>query len=324
MIDLIPYIYLVTGLILLSVAADYLISGAVDLAQLLKVSPLVIGLTVIAFGTSLPELVVCVRAALNGAAGIAVGNVVGSNIANILLIIGTGALIFPISVNRNYFVRDSMIVLAASLIFVGLALSGSFGRVSGTILFACIIAYLFFSYWQGRKHSASDRKTIELKELDARKPESPARACLCVFGGLIGVAVGAELLINGATTVARNLGVSDEVIGLTMVALGTSLPELATVVAAAAKKHTDVIVGNVLGSNIFNIFGVMGATAIFADVPVSSQILSFDVWVMLAVTILLIPVMLSGNSLSRREGGIFVTLYSLYIFIQYLGVENLI
>ena len=322
--EIAPYIYLVVGLVLLSVSANYLIRGAVDLASLLNIPLLVVGLTVVAFGTSLPELVVCVRAALEGSSGIAVGNIVGSNIANILLIIGAGALIFPITAQRSHFIRDSMIMIGASVIFIAFALSGSFGSVAGTVMLVCIVAFLLFSYWQGKKHGDADLTMIDLEEASPGAEISLYLASAWIVGGLVGVAVGAELLVGGATTIARSLGVSEEVIGLTMVAIGTSLPELATVIAAAAKKHTDVIVGNVMGSNIFNIFGVMGVTAIVADVPVADQILSFDIWVMMAAAILLIPVMLSGNALSRREGGIFLVLYFGYIAVQYVDVENLI
>ena len=321
---LLPYVYLVVGLVLLSGGADYLIRGAVALATRLEISPLVVGLTIVALGTSLPELVVCVRAALAGAQGIAVGNVVGSNIANILLIIGAGALVFPISANRNHFLRDSFILLGATAIFVVFALTGSFERIPGIFMVFCLFAFLVFSYVQGKKHSGDDLSMIDLEEACAQVLISGLKATVWVIGGLIAVAVGAELLVNGATTIARALGVSEEVIGLTMVAIGTSLPELATVVAAAVKKHTDVVVGNVMGSNIFNIFGVMGTTAIVADVPVAAQILSFDIWIMVAVAILLVPFMLSGSILSRREGITCLVLYCAYIAIQYIGVDVII
>jgi len=316
--------YLVAGLILLSGGADYLIRGAIALANRFRISPLVIGLTIVALGTSLPELVVCVRAALAGASGIAVGNIVGSNIANILFIIGAGALICPISANRNHFMRDGAILLAATAIFVVFAFSGTFGRIPGTIMLSCLFAFLVFSYLEGRKHGTADLSLIKTDETDEKVATPLTRSGTWVIGGLFAVAVGAELLVNGATTIARSLGVSEEVIGLTMVAIGTSLPELATVIAAAAKKHTDVIVGNVMGSNIFNILGVMGATAIVTDVPVTSQILAFDIWVMLATTVLLIPFMLSESLISRREGVICLALYCSYIAVQYVGLEILV
>lgn len=324
MANFIPYVSLVIGLVFLSGGADFLIRGAVALAARLKISPLVIGLTIVALGTSLPELVVCVRAAMTGAAGIAVGNVVGSNIANILLIVGAGALIFPISANRNHFLRDSLIMLGATTVFIAFALTGSFDQGPGIIMVILLFAFLLFSYQQGRKHGGADLSLIDLDEANPNEVVSVFRASVWVVGGLVAVAVGAELLVGGATTIARNIGVSEEVIGLTMVAIGTSLPELATVVAAAVKKHTDIIVGNVMGSNIFNIFGVMGTTAIVSEVQVPTQILSFDIWIMAASAILLIPAMMSGNVISRREGIVCLALYTAYIAVQYLGVENFV
>ncbi len=319
-----PYVYLIIGLILLSGGAGYLIQGALAVAARLKVSPLVAGLTIVALGTSLPELVVCVRAAMAGAPGIAVGNVVGSNIANILLILGAGGLMCPISANRDHFLRDSIILLGATVIFIGFALTGSFSCIPGLIMIVLLVTFLLFSYQQGKKHGIDDLSMVDMDEVNPEHAITAIRASLLIIGGLIAVALGAELLVNGATTVARSLGVSEEVIGLTMVAIGTSLPELATVIAAAAKKHTDVIIGNVMGSNIFNIFGVMGTTAIVADVPVAAQILSFDIWIMAATVILLIPIMFSGNVLSRREGVVCLMLYAAYISAQYIGVNNII
>ena len=319
-----PYIYLIIGLVLLSGGADYLIKGAVAVAARFNISPLIVGLTIVALGTSLPELVVCVRAALDGASGIAVGNVVGSNIANILLILGAGALMCPIAANRTHFIRDSAIMIGATALFIGIAFTGSFGGVSGMIMFALLVAFLFFSYAQGKKHGMDDLSMLDLDEAVPESLVAPMVAAFWVIGGLAAVAFGADLLVNGATTIARSIGVSEEVIGLTMVAVGTSLPELATVAAAAAKRHTDLIVGNVMGSNIFNILGVMGVTAMVSDVPVGAQILAFDVWVMIAAAILLVPFMLSGNALSKREGFFCVLLYVTYIGVQYIGVETLI
>lgn len=323
MTELLPFLYLVVGLILLSGGADYLIRGAVAIATSLNISPLVVGLTVVALGTSLPELVVCVRAAMEGAAGIAVGNVVGSNIANILLILGAGALIFPITANRNHFLRDSAIMLGATAIFVALSLTGSFTFIPGAVMVVLLLAFLLFSYIQGKKHGIDDLGLIDLGDVEPEIIVPMLKASVWVAGGLIAVAVGAELLVNGATTLARGLGVSEEVIGLTMVAVGTSLPELAAVAAAARKRHTDIVLGNVMGSNIFNILGVMGTTAMVADVPVTAQILNFDIWVMLGVAVLLVPFMLTGNSLSRREGFVCLVVYIAYIAVQYIGVDRL-
>lgn len=322
MSDLIPYAYLIIGLILLSGGADYLIRGAVAVATRMNISPLVVGLTIVALGTSLPELIVCVRAAMAGASGIAVGNIVGSNIANILLIIGAGALMCPISANRNHFLRGSLLMLGATGLFIAIALTGSFAATSGAIMIALLFVFLIFSYVQGRKHGTDDLSMIDMDEIAAGDAVTPLRATLWIVGGLIGVAVGAELLVGGATTIARGLGVSEEVIGLTMVAICTSLPELATVIAAAAKRQTDLIVGNVMGSNIFNILGVMGVTATVADVPVGGQILTFDIWVMAAAALILVPLMLSVSILNRKEGTACLALYAAYIAVQYIGVER--
>lgn len=324
MTEFLPYLYLFIGLILLSGGADFLIRGAVAIASSMNISPLVVGLTVVALGTSLPEFVVCVRAAMEGASGIAVGNVVGSNIANILLILGAGALIFPITANRNHFLRDSAIMLGATVLFVALSLTGTFTFIPGAAMLLLLFAFLLFSYIQGKKHGIDDLGLIDLGEAEPETVVPMLKASIWVLGGLVAVAVGAELLVNGATTIARGLGVSEEVIGLTMIAIGTSLPELAAVVAAARKRHTDIVVGNVMGSNIFNILGVMGATAMVADVPVTAQILSFDIWVMLGVAVLLVPFMLTGKSLSRREGFVCLAIYVGYIAVQYVGVDRLV
>ncbi len=324
MATLLPYASLIFGLILLSFGADYLIRGAVAAATRLKISPLVVGLTIVAMGTSLPELVVCVRAALIEAPGIVVGNVVGSNIANILLILGAGAILCRITANRAHFLRDSLIMLSATALFIIVAFTGSFSIVPGSIMIFLLLAFLVFSYVQGKKHGIDELSMIDMDDIAVESAVSPGTSAIWVIAGLIGVAVGAELLVTGATTIARSLGVGEEVIGLTMVAIGTSLPELATVIAAAAKRHADLIVGNIMGSNIFNILGVMGITATVAEIPVSAQILTFDVWVMAAAALLLVPFMLTGKGLSRMEGAAFLVLYAAYIAVQYVGVEQIL
>ena len=324
MAEITPYAFLIIGLILLSGGADYLVRGAVSIATALNISPLVVGLTIIAFGTSLPELVVCVRAASAGAAGLAVGNVVGSNIANILLVLGAGALICPISANRKHCLRDGSIMVSATLLFIAIALTGSFASLSGTVMILLLLTFLVFSYVQGKKHGVDDLSMVDMDEVAPETAVPMMRATLWVITGIIGVAIGAELLISSATTIARSLGVGEEVIGLTMVAVGTSLPELATVIAAATKRQSGLIVGNVIGSNIFNILGVMGVTATVADIPVGGQILTFDIWVMAAAAIVLVSLILSGSALNRRKGTVFLAFYAAYIAIQYAGVDRII
>ena len=324
MAEITPYAFLIIGLVLLGGGADYLVRGAISIATALNMSPLVVGLTIVALGTSLPELVVCVRAASAGAAGIAIGNVVGSNIANILLILGVGALICPISAKRRHFLRDGSIMVSATLLFIAIALTGSFASLSGTIMILLLLAFLVFSYVQGKKHGVDDLSMIDMNEVTPETTVPMVRATIWVVTGIISIAIGAELLINGATTIARSLGVGEEVIGLTMVAIGTSLPELATVIAAATKRQSGLIIGNVMGSNIFNILGVMGVTATVADIPVGGQILTFDIWVMAAAAIVLVSLILIGSALNRRKGTVFLAFYAAYIAIQYAGADRII
>lgn len=324
MIDvLLPYVMLAAGLVLLAGGAEILVKGAVAIANRLHISPLVVGLTIVAMGTSLPELVVCVRAALAGAPGLAIGNVVGSNIANILLILGVGAAIFPIAHNPRHFTRDAILLLAATGLAVALMLTGEVGRLSGAILFAGLLAFLGYSYVEGKKHGLEDLGLIDTDAADVEDDMPGWRMAAYVIGGLIGVAVGAEILVQGSTEIARRFGVSEEVIGLTMVAFGTSLPELATSIAAAMRRATDVALGNIIGSNIFNLLGILGVTAMVTPVPVAEQVVRFDLWFMVAVTVALIPLMKTRGTLERIEGGLFVLAYCAYVAVQFIGVHSL-
>lgn len=317
---LIPF---VVGLILLPVAAEVLVRGAVSLANRAGISPLVVGLTVVAFGTSAPELVVSIRATLNGSAGIAFGNVIGSNIANILLILGVAALIKPIVCNPRSFLRDSLVMLGATALFIGLALSGAIVFWNGALMVAMLVIYLIYSYWR-EKHGADAAKVHEeeAETLDTLKKSNIWLILLMVIGGLGGVIWGADLLVSGAVVIARGFGVPEEVIGLTMVAVGTSLPELATSVMAALRGHSDIGLGNVIGSNIFNILAILGITSMIAPMDVPDQIMQFDIWVMAGISLLLVPIMLSGSRLSRVEAGLFLIVYAAYIGLQFVGVEN--
>jgi len=319
---LLPYIYVGLGIVLLGFGADHMVRGAVDLAQRLGIPTLVIGLTVVAMGTSLPEFVVCVDAALKGASGIAVGNVVGSNIANILFILGSGALIFPIASQRRLFMRDSSILVAATALFVLILLSGSTTRWHGALMLALLVCFLIFSYVRGKHHGADEIAIVDIDEATGARQMVLWLAIVYVVGGLTAVAFGAELLVDGSVSLARNFGVSEEVIGLTVVAIGTSLPELATVIAASIKGHTDVILGNVIGSNIFNILGVMGATALVTEVTVAQQIYTFDIWIMVGITLALVPLMMTSNRINRVEGSAMLFMYLAYVTVQYVGVDK--
>lgn len=313
------------GLVLLPTAAEVLVRGSVGLANRAGISPLVVGLTVVAFGTSAPELVVCVQAALDGAPGIAYGNVIGSNIANILLIMGAAALIRPITCEVRTFLRDSAVMLGATLLFIAFTLTGAITLWQGLVMLALLVAYLAYSYINERRNNQlAAEEVAEVEELDTFKNMSVPVIVLFVVGGLAGVVWGADLLVTGAIELARGVGIPEEVIGLTMVAVGTSLPELATAIAAALRGHNDVALGNVVGSNIFNLLGIMGATALISDIPAPAQIISFDLWVMGAVSLLLIPFMVSGARLGRVEAGLFLAVYAGYTAIQFIGVNTII
>lgn len=314
--------FIAVGFALLLIGAEYLIRGAVGIARRLNISLLVIGLTVVALGTSLPELTVSLKAALHGSPGIAFGNIVGSNIANILLILGAAALIHPMTCSKAAVYRDGMTMLAATVMFVGLAMTGSLGFWSGLASVLALVGYLYYSY---RRDQASG-EDLHAQEVEEVGPLSGSiwLLSLAVIGGPVGVIVGADMLVRGSVGIARVLGVSEEVIGLTLVAFGTSLPELATTVVAAMRRHGDVALGNVLGSNLFNLLGVMGAVTMVVPMEVPPKIGAFDIWVMLGVTILLFPCMRSGWRLNRGEAGLFLTVYAAFIAAQFFGVGEMV
>jgi cation:H+ antiporter len=319
-------LFLIAGIVLLPVGSNILVSGAVALSERLGISPLVVALTVVAFGTSLPELVVCVEAALGGSPGIAIGNVVGSNIANILLIMGAAALLAPIACHQpRAFVRDSLIMIGATVLFIAAALSGVIPRWQGGGMLGLLVLFVLYSYWrESAGKDAADAHLAEVEEFEGLKNRPWIVIIGAIVLGLVGVVAGANLLVDGAVVIARELGVSEEVIGLTMVALGTSLPELAVAVTAAMKGQPDVVVGNVVGSNIFNILAILGATALVIPVEIPAQVLRFDIWAMAAVSILMVPVMLSGRRMGRAEGGLFLAAYAGYTALQFFGVDRVL
>ncbi|SDG55628.1 calcium/sodium antiporter [Roseospirillum parvum] len=322
---ILPYVMFVAGLILLPVGAEVLVRGSVALAERLGISPLVVGLTVVAFGTSAPELVVSLNAALSGVPAIAIGNVVGSNIANILLILGCAALLKPVHAEPRSFLRDAGIMVLVTLLAIGAMSSGAVPRWQGIVMLVLLLAFILFSYWQGRRDTAAAEAHLhEVEELEGLKQRPLWMIAGAVLVGLAAVVWGADLLVDGAVVIALGFGIPEEVIGLSMIAIGTSLPELATVVAAARKGHTDIAVGNVLGSNIFNILAILGTTAVVVPVPVPAQVMAFDVWVMLASAVLVIPLMLTGRNLGRLEGGGLLLAYGAYITLLYVGVDKVI
>ncbi len=304
--------------------AEFMIRGAVALARRLGVSALVIGMTVVAMGTSAPEFVVSMNAALAGAEGLAVGNVVGSNIANILLILGVSALIAPIVVRPDGLMREGVVLLAGSLLFAGLAWRGTFDLFAGIVLSVFFVGFLFYSYYREKRGSQAADIHIQEVEDVGNPPKTNAGIWTAIIGGTAGLIVGSKLLVDGGVGIARQAGVSEEVIGLTLIAFGTSLPELAASVMAAWRGHAEVALGNVVGSNLFNLLLVIGAVAMIRPLPVADQIMRFDLGVMLAATVILLPILAGGRTFGRIKAVLFLASYGAYIGVQIYGVRNLI
>jgi cation:H+ antiporter len=311
------WIQLAVGLVLLLGGGEALVRGSVGIAMRLGISPFVIGLTLVGFGTSTPELVACIQAALIGAPGIAVGNIVGSNIANILLILGISAVIMPIATTKEAFKRDGTVLIAASLVLLAAILTGSIGRWTGLAFLGLLAGYLGYTYAteRAKPDAAGEVYAAEATEV-APRSASLTILLLLALGGIAGVVVGADLLITAAIIVARDFGLSEAVIGLTLVAVGTSLPELATSVVAAVRRHGDVSFGNIVGSNIFNALGIAGATAVVTPIAVPSEIIRLDVWVMMATAVLLVVFAVTGWRVSRQEGAVCLVAYAGYLVVQ--------
>ena len=315
---------LLGGLALLIMGGEFLVRGAVRVAERFGISPLVIGLTLVGFGTSAPELVTSVRAALAGAPGIAYGNITGSNIANILLIAGLSALIAPIAVQSAALRRDGGVMLAATAVFAALAATVPVTRLAGLSFVLVLAAYVWFAIRQERTtaadHGALYDKAAALEGVDpAIMPESTARRPLwrplaTALGGLVLVIGGGGMLVDGAVELARLMQVSETVIGLTIVAVGTSAPELATSVAAALRRQGEMAFGNIIGSNIYNLLGIGGATALIAPSEVPERIAGFDNPLMLLVTVAFLGLAWTGLRVSRREGAALLAGYGAYVW----------
>ncbi|MBT4888457.1 MAG: calcium/sodium antiporter [Rhodospirillales bacterium] len=317
------YFEVAAGFVLLLGAAEFMVRGSVALAKKLSISPLIIGMTIVAIGTSAPELVVGLQAAKAGASGMALGNVVGSNIANVLLILGSAGLVSVVVSKEGALLRDGIVLIAGSVLFAFFCMSGEIGQISGIILVSALVAFLYMSYRRVRTEGGSDAE-LHVEEVDevGELPDNMLIVLLSLFGGLAGIVYGADILVDGAVQIARTFEVSEEVIGLTIVALGTSLPELAASVVAALRGHADVAIGNVVGSNLFNVLGIAGVVAIVSPLPVVEQIMTFDIWVMLASTVAMLPLLILGWKLTRLASVAFLILYCAYIAMQGYGVEK--
>ena len=302
------------GLVALVIGAELLVRGASRLAVSFGVSPLVVGLTVVAFGTSAPEMAVSVGSALAGNADLAIGNVVGSNIANVLLILGISALITPLLVDEQIIRQEIPIMIGASALLVVMALDGRIGLLESIVLFALVIAYTVFLVIQSRRASKAVQDEFETGIPTSTWDSHWAVQVALIAVGLVMLVVGADWLVDAAVAFARAFGVSDLVIGLTVVAVGTSMPEIATSIVAAIRGQRDIAVGNVVGSNVFNILAVLGAAGIASGVglPVSEAARNFDLWVMLAVAFACLPIMITGREIARWEGVVFLAYYAAY------------
>ncbi|MBY9066471.1 calcium/sodium antiporter [Hyphomonas sp. WL0036] len=307
------FVSLVLGLVLLVAGGECLVRGAVKLAEKFSVSPLLIGLTLVGFGTSTPELVTSLQAAFAGSPGIAVGNVVGSNTANILLILGAAAIIAPVAVAKDTFKRDGIVLAIAMLFCASAVLLGQLTRWMGIFFVLTLAGYIWFAFQQDRKTSTVAVGTG--RPAPAPKASAGAIAIDLAFvaGGLVMTMLGARFLVSGAIDLARMFSISETIIGLTIVAVGTSLPELITSVMASLRKQGDIAFGNIVGSNIYNVLGILGVTSIVKPIPVPAEIIQLDIWVMLAASALLFVAATSRWKVTRIEGAIMLAAYGAYV-----------
>jgi cation:H+ antiporter len=318
----------VGGLVLLVLGANLLVRGASKLALSFGISPLVVGLTIVAFGTSAPEVAVSVGAVLDGKTDIAIGNVVGSNIFNVLFILGISALIAPLVVNIQLIRQEVPIMIGASLLLLALGLDGRLSMWDGGFLFLLLVAYTVFLVVQSRRETqaAQDEYAEANPSAAAGAWDSklPAQLVL-IAAGLAALVFGSEWLVTASVNFAKAMGVSDLVIGLTIVAAGTSMPEVATSITAAIKGERDIAVGNVVGSNTFNILGCLGISGLVSGdlgLVMAPSLMAFDIWVMLAVALACLPVFMTGREIARWEGGVFLGYYAAYVAYLILAAQQ--
>jgi len=310
------FAYAGLGLVILLLAGDVLVKGAVNLALRLGIPALIVSLTIVAFGTSAPELLISIKAILDGVPGLALGNVVGSNTANVLLVLGVPAIISGLTAESDSR-RNYLFMIGGTLIFIALAFVGPITWWHGLILLGALAFVLGDAVWSARAHRvAANGADPDLDEIEEADPDMPWwRIGVYLALGLIGLPLGADLLVDSSVAIARAFDVSEVVIGLTLVAIGTSLPELATTVMAAIRRHADVAIGNVIGSNVFNLLGIIGVASLVGPIPVDEDFLEFDLWVMLAASLVLIPFVFKGWRMGKRVGLIFCALYLGYILL---------
>jgi cation:H+ antiporter len=304
------YILLSIGLVILLGGGKFLVDGASGLALKFGLSPGLVGLTIVAMGTSAPELLVSVSAALKGNSDIAVGNVVGSNIANISLVLGITAIVYPIIIHRSILKIDYLFTVLTAFLFYALAYNNILSRTEGMVLVGLLVALNIY-FFKKIKPANNDAEAME--ELDI-KPMSLLKSSVFLVLGIIGLYFGSETFVNNAVIISKTFGISERVIGVTVIAVGTSLPELITSILAAIKKKTDIAVGNILGSNIMNILAIIGITATIQPIPVTEVFLSKDFLWMIGITIVLFPIFLSKGRIARIEGVFLLGIYAVYLF----------
>ncbi len=300
------------GLVILLIAGDLLVRGAVALSLRLGIPALIVSLTIVAFGTSAPELLISIQAALGGVPALALGNVVGSNTANVLLVLGVPALISGINTKAGNSQGDFWFMIGASVLFVALCFAGPLYFWHGVVLLSGISVFLGMAFIKAHR-SRRLQNALE-EELGDPHMEWWKIGALTVLG-LMGLPLGADLLVDGAVNIAQKFGVDDGIIGLTLVAIGTSLPELATAVMAALRRQADVAIGNVVGSNIFNLLGIMGVASFFGPLPVPASFLHLDLWIMLGTSLMIAPFVLSYLNIGRAWGVAFISCYAIYVII---------
>ena len=307
-------VLLIIGLIILIVGGDYLVRGASSIALRLHLSPLVVGLTIVAFGTSAPELLISIRSALKGSPDIAMGNVIGSNICNLALVLGLTAVINPVKVQANSIKIDWPVTMGASILLYFTIRGGYINAQEGILFILILISYLFFIIRKSRKAIKASLQTSEKDEI----PDSPSKQIwkdlVFILIGCIGLFYGSEWFVGSAQILALNLGVEERIVGLTVVAFGTSLPELATAAVASYKGQTDLALGNLMGSNIFNILSILGITSVIQKIHVHIDIINQDIIWMLLITLMILPLMIMRREIGRVDGLILLTVYAIYVY----------
>lgn len=307
------YSFLVAGfgLVVLLLSGDFLLRGAISVSNKLGISKLIIGLTVVAFGTSAPELLISIRAVLDGVSGLAIGNVVGSNIANMLLVIGVPASVAGLPLVGTDTQRPYLIMIASSILFICVSFFGVINLTSGSILF---FGFVFaFTY---TVVTASKKKLTPSMNIDETRQDPNTKTIIAIFLillGLVGLPLGTNLFVDSAIAISQGLGVSEALIGLTLVAVGTSLPELATMIVATFRRETDLAIGNIIGSNVFNLLAIMGISSFFGNINVPTEFLRFDLWCMLFSSLLLAPVVFGWFGISRVGGVFLILIYAVYL-----------